>query len=105
MWSLSGKVDGLLVAEEIMPASRLRTLATRIPVVVIAGRPGERGLDTVSVDNTAGIRALAAHLTGGHGYRRLASWRARPTRPTRRSGWPLSGRAWPGSAAVTWARC
>ena len=26
VWSLSGKVDGLLVAEEIMPASRLRAL-------------------------------------------------------------------------------
>ncbi len=72
VWSLSGKVDGLLVAEEIMPASMLRTLATRIPVVVIAGRPGERDLDTVTVDNTAGIRALAGHLIGGHGYRRLS---------------------------------
>ena len=72
VWSLSGKVDGLLVAEEIMPASRLRALGRRIPVVVIAGRPGERELDMVAVDNTAGIRALAAHLIGGHGYRRLS---------------------------------
>ncbi len=71
VWSLSGKVDGLLVAEEIMPASRLRSLAKRIPVVIIAGRPGERELDMVAVDNAAGIRALAAHLLGGHGYRRL----------------------------------
>ena len=31
IWSLSGKVDGLLVAEEIMPASRLRSLAKRNP--------------------------------------------------------------------------
>lgn len=72
VWSLSGKVDGLLVAEEIMPASRLRALGRRIPVVVIAGRPGERELDMVAVDNTAGIRALAAHLIDGHGYRRLS---------------------------------
>ncbi|HEV3069464.1 MAG TPA: LacI family DNA-binding transcriptional regulator [Streptosporangiaceae bacterium] len=71
VWSLSGKVDGLLVAEEIMPASRLRSLAKRIPVVIIAGRPGERELDMVAVDNAAGIRALVAHLLGGHGYRRL----------------------------------
>ena len=71
VWSLSGKVDGLLVAEEIMPVSRLRSLARRIPVVVIAGRPGERELDVVAVDNAAGIDALAAHLIGGHGYRRL----------------------------------
>ena len=72
IWSLSGKVDGLLVAEEIMPASRLRALGMRIPVVVIAGRPGERELDMVAVDNTAGIRALAAHLIDRHGYRRLS---------------------------------
>jgi LacI family transcriptional regulator len=72
IWSLSGKVDGLLVAEEIMPASRLRSLATRIPVVVISGRPDERDLDTVAVDNAAGIRALAAHLMTGHGYGRLS---------------------------------
>src|SRR5579859_144226 len=71
VWSLSGKVDGLLVAEEIMPAGQLRSLARRIPVVVIAGRPGERGLDMVAVDSAAGIRALAAHLIGGHAYREL----------------------------------
>src|ERR1051326_7781537 len=71
VWSLSGKVDGLLVAEEIMPAGQLRSLARRIPVVVIAGLPGERDLDMVAVDNVAGIRALAAHLIGDHAYRRL----------------------------------
>jgi LacI family transcriptional regulator len=71
VWSLSGKVDGLLVAEEIMPASRLRALARRVPVVVIAGRLDEHELDVVSVDNAAGIGALAAHLIGAHGYRRL----------------------------------
>ena len=69
--SLSGKVDGLLIAEEVMPPAQLRALARRIPVVSIAGRPDERGLDVVAVDNTAGMRALAAHLIGGHGYRRL----------------------------------
>jgi LacI family transcriptional regulator len=71
VWSLSGKVDGLLVAEEIMPAGRLRALARRIPVVVIAGQRDERELDVVAVDNAAGIHALAAHLIGTHGYRRL----------------------------------
>jgi LacI family transcriptional regulator len=69
--SLSGKVDGLLIAEEVMPPAQLRALARRIPVVSIAGRPDERGLDVVAVDNTAGMRALAAHLIGRHGYRRL----------------------------------
>ena len=69
--SLSGKVNGLLVAEEVMPPGQLRALARRIPVVAIAGRRDETELDVVAVDNAAGMRALARHLIGGHGYRRL----------------------------------
>src|SRR6266566_1608850 len=52
--ALSGKVDGLLVAEE-----------------VIAGRRDETELDVVLADNVAGITALVAHLSGQHRYRRL----------------------------------
>ena len=69
--SLSGKVDGLLVAEEVMPPAQLRELARRIPVVAIAGRRDETDLDVVAVDNAAGMRALARHLIRDHGYRRL----------------------------------
>lgn len=69
---LSGKVDGLLVAEEIMAADDLRALARRIPVVVI-GRRDETGLDVVAADNVSGLTALVEHLTSNksHGYRRL----------------------------------
>jgi LacI family transcriptional regulator len=70
--TLSGKVDGLLVAEEVMPAAQLAVLARRVPVVVIAGRRDAGELDVVAVDNAAGMRALTAHLIGDHGYRRLA---------------------------------
>lgn len=69
--ALSGKVDGLLMAEQVMPADQLRALARRVPVVLIAGPRDEHELDVVAVDNTGGIRALVAHLTGTHGYRRL----------------------------------
>jgi LacI family transcriptional regulator len=69
--SVSGKVDGLLVAEEVMPPGQLRALARRIPVVAIAGRRDETELDVVAVDNAAGMRALAVHLIEDHGYRRL----------------------------------
>ena len=72
---LSGKVDGLLVAEEIMAGDDLRALARRIPVVVIAGRRDETGLDVVAADNVSGMAALVEHLTAGkgdgHRYRRL----------------------------------
>ena len=40
--ALSGKVDGLLVAEEVLAVADLRRLAGRIPVVVIAGRRRRR---------------------------------------------------------------
>jgi LacI family transcriptional regulator len=71
IWSLSGKVDGLLLTEEIMPADRLLALARRIPVVVIAGQRREAGLDVVAVDNRSGVRALASHLIKEHDYRRI----------------------------------
>lgn len=69
--ALSGKVDGLLVAEEVLPPAQLRAVARRIPVVAIAGRPEETEFDVVAVDNAAGMAGLAAHLMDGHGYRRL----------------------------------
>jgi LacI family transcriptional regulator len=69
--SLSGKVDGLLMAEEVMDAGDLRALATRLPVVVIAGRRDEAALDVVAADNRTGMTALVTHLTGHHHYRRL----------------------------------
>ncbi|HEX4062062.1 MAG TPA: LacI family DNA-binding transcriptional regulator [Streptosporangiaceae bacterium] len=69
--ALSGKVDGLLVAEEIMAVDDLRALAERIPVVMIAGRPDETGLDVIAADNRSGMTALVDHLVGEHGNRRL----------------------------------
>jgi LacI family transcriptional regulator len=69
--SLSGKVDGLLMAEEVMDAGDLRALATRLPVVVIAGRRDEAALDVVAADNRTGMTALVTHLIGHHHYRRL----------------------------------
>jgi LacI family transcriptional regulator len=69
--SMSGKVDGLLVAEEVMAIGDLRTLARRIPVVVIAGRRDEAELDVVVADNVTGMAAVVSHLVGHHRYHRL----------------------------------
>jgi len=69
--ALSGKVDGLLVVEDALPAAQLRALARRLPVVTIAASPDAAAVDAVRVDNAAGMHALAAHLMTGHGYRRL----------------------------------
>jgi LacI family transcriptional regulator len=69
--ALSGKVDGLLVAEEVMAIGDLRALAKKIPVVVIAGRHDETQLDVVAADNATGMKALVAHLINEHQYRGL----------------------------------
>jgi LacI family transcriptional regulator len=54
-----------------MAPGDLRSLASRIPVVVIAGRRDETELDVVLADNVVGITALVSHLVGHHRYRRL----------------------------------
>jgi LacI family transcriptional regulator len=69
--SLSGKVDGLLMAEDVLPAGQLAALAKRVPLVLIAGSADAAGLDAITVDNAGGIRAAVGHLAGVHGYRRL----------------------------------
>jgi LacI family transcriptional regulator len=72
--SLSGKVDGLLMAEDVLPRGELAALARRVPVVLIAG-PADvaevADVDTIAVDNASGIRAVVSHLASTHGYRRL----------------------------------
>jgi DNA-binding LacI/PurR family transcriptional regulator len=69
--SLSGKVDGLLIAEGIVPSDLLARLDERVPVVVIAGDPGETAADVVTADNRSGSVALVTHLVAEHGKRRL----------------------------------
>jgi len=69
--SLSGKVDGLLIGEGLVPSSFLARLARRLPVVVVAGDPDEHAADVVTADNRAGSAALVSHLVEDHGKRRL----------------------------------
>ena len=68
---LSGKVDGLLIGEGVVPATALARLARRLPVVVVAGDPALRGIDVVAADNWSGTHALICHLILEHGRRRL----------------------------------
>jgi LacI family transcriptional regulator len=69
--ALSGKVDGLLIGEGVVPQPVLARLAKRVPVVVVAGDTAQRGVDVVSADNLSGAHALVEHLVAGHGRRRL----------------------------------
>jgi len=79
--SLSGKVDGLLIGEGIVPSPVLARLANRLPVVVISGSPRERGADVVTADNRSGSIALITHLVEDHGLRRLYHVEGPPTAP------------------------
>jgi LacI family transcriptional regulator len=69
--ALSGKVDGILIGEGFVASRYIERLAARIPVVVIAGTPGEQGADVVSADNFSGSAAIVTHLIAYHGTRRL----------------------------------
>jgi LacI family transcriptional regulator len=69
--SLSGKVDGILIGEGFVASRYIERLAARVPVVVIAGTPGERAADVVAADNFSGSAAIITHLIAEHGMRRL----------------------------------
>ena len=69
--TLSGKVDGLLIGEGVVPSSVITQLAKRVPLVVVAGDMAQRGVDVVAADNWSGAHALVEHLVADHGRRRL----------------------------------
>jgi LacI family transcriptional regulator len=68
---MSAKVDGLLISEGFEPEERLAKLASRIPVVLVAGSPDAQYADVVGADNRAGTMALVSHLVERHGRTRL----------------------------------
>jgi LacI family transcriptional regulator len=69
---ISAKVDGLIIAEGVVVSSRqLRLLAGRIPIALVAGRPGEAHADVIHADNVAGTSALVRHLVEQHRRTRL----------------------------------
>lgn len=69
---LTGKVDGLVLLDRVLPERRVAALTRRVPVVLLAGSGRSRSAVTVRVDNAAAMADVARHLVGGHGFRRLA---------------------------------
>jgi LacI family transcriptional regulator len=101
MLSLTGKVDGLLIGEGILPEPLLDRLLERVPMVIIAGSPGK--IDVVKADNSAGATALVSHLIEDHGRRRLFHVDGPPYVPDareRRLAMEQVVKAHPGSALV-----
>ena len=81
MDALTGKADGILIGEGFVASSIIERLAARVPVVVIAGTPGERAADVVAADNFSGSAAIITHLITGHGKRRLFHLDGPPNSP------------------------
>jgi LacI family transcriptional regulator len=71
MLRMSAKVDGLVIAEDIVDRGQLARLAARIPVALVAGDPTGVRADAVGVDNRSGTQALVRHMVEQHGRTRL----------------------------------
>jgi len=70
--ALTGKTDGLILLDRVLPERRLAPVGKRFPVVLLAGSGRSRSAVTVRVDNEGGMRAIAGHLVGEHGLSRMA---------------------------------
>lgn len=71
MLRMSAKVDGLVIAEDIVDRKQLARLAARVPVALVAGDPSGVHADAVGVDNRSGTEAVVRHLVERHGRTRL----------------------------------
>jgi LacI family transcriptional regulator len=103
--AFSGKVDGILIGEGSVPSPFVERLASRVPVVIIAGAPDERTADVVTADNRSGSAALVTHLIRDHGRRRLFFVAGPPTAPDaneRRYGLEHALRTHPECRVVGW---
>jgi LacI family transcriptional regulator len=84
MQKISAKVDGLLITEGIVTSQQLALLATRTPIVLVAGSPDEPHADVFGADNRAGTKALVSHLVEQHGRTRLFAIAGPPEAPDAR---------------------
>ena len=69
--SLARKSDGLILHDRLLEPDQLARLSRQVPIVTLAGLPTETTAN-VRGDNRAGMRDLARHLLGQHGYRTVA---------------------------------
>ena len=71
IFALARKSDGIILHDRVLDPDQLDRLSRQLPVVTLAGVPTP---STVNVhgDNDGGMRAVARHLIGDHGYRTLA---------------------------------
>jgi LacI family transcriptional regulator len=70
--ALTGKADGVIILDRVLPEWRVAALAERSPVVLLSGSGHSQGAVNVRVDNVEGMQAIAQHLINDHGLRRFA---------------------------------
>ncbi|MDQ0801407.1 LacI family DNA-binding transcriptional regulator [Arthrobacter sp. SLBN-112] len=68
---IAGRVDGLIIFPNTIPAEVARRISARIPVVELSDPSGDSGLHRVTIDNASGIRQLMEHLIGVHKFRKF----------------------------------
>jgi LacI family transcriptional regulator len=66
--ALARKSDGLVLHDRLLEPDKLEQLSRRVPVVTLANVATPTTANVHS-DNSSGMRALASHLLGDHGYR------------------------------------
>ena len=69
--SLARKSDGLILHDRTLSAGQLGRLSRQVPIVTLVG-VATPATANIRSDNAAGMRELARHLVGVHGYRTLA---------------------------------
>ncbi len=69
---LTGKADGVILLDRVLPEKRVAALARRSPLVLLAGSGKPQAAVNVRVDNVQGMQAMARHLVSHHGFRRFA---------------------------------
>ena len=77
----TGAVDGLILADQVLPERQVAPIARRFPIVLLAGSGRSRTAITVRVDNRLGMQLIAEHLVVTHGMRRLAFLSGAPGSP------------------------
>ena len=71
MLRMSAKVDGLVIAEDIVGRKQLARLAARVPIALIASDSRGVHADSVGVDNRSGTESIVRHVIERHGRTRL----------------------------------
>jgi LacI family transcriptional regulator len=71
MLRMSAKVDGLVIAEEIVGRKQLTRLASRVPIALVASDARGVHADSVGVDNRSGTESIVRHVIELHGRTRL----------------------------------